>query len=292
MIALGRVYMLLPGLLLYALGWEVALALGQDFDAGRFLLGYLAFALPHLSMSYSDDYFDGEGDRLGRPAGFTGGSGVLLRSPQLAPAALRAAKALLIAGFMALVAFIILYPSSWLLPFVFVSGAMLGWYYSAPPVRLSARGMAEVSTMIGVGVIMPLAGCLCSGLVPLPGLVLFMVPLSLYALSFILSVELPDAEADRASGKSTYVSRNGVEAGSRLAALAMISGTLSLALICLDGTFIPKEMAVLTAASIVPAAVFLLLAIARPPADVRALAGVSGLVAFLIMALLAIPLLA
>jgi 1,4-dihydroxy-2-naphthoate octaprenyltransferase len=286
--ALGRAYMLLPGLLLYMLGWGIALAMGQTFDLLRFLLGYAAFALPHLSVSYSDDYFDQEGDRLGHPAGLTGGSGVLVRSPQLASAALFIAKLLLALGFLASLVFILVYPDSWPVLLVFIVGGLLGWYYSAPPVRFSSRGLGEEAAVAGVGIIMPLSGFMCSGASLVFSMAALALPLACFALTFILSVELPDADADRKGGKNTYVSRRGVEGGSRLIALASCIGTLSFLVIYLWGGFLPQEMMALSLASLLPTALFVLLAILRPEALLRARAGVSALMAFLVIAVTAI----
>ncbi|MEI6797461.1 MAG: prenyltransferase, partial [Methanomassiliicoccales archaeon] len=252
LLTLGRVYMLLPGLLLYTLGWEVALSLGAAWDMGRFLLGYAAFILPHLSVSYSDDYFDLEGDRLGHPAGISGGSGVLVRSPQLAPLALLLAKLLLAGGMLLALLFVIAFPSSWIMLPLFVIGGLLGWYYSAPPVRLTARRLSEVATAVGVGVIMPLAGFLCSGAALAPGMVLLLVPLVCFALCFILSVEMPDREADMASGKASFISRYGLDAGSHLAAATAVLGTVSLLLLGQLGSFLPVAMTRLGLLSIIP----------------------------------------
>jgi len=290
LLTLGRAFMLLPGLLLYALGWEVALALGQVWDPLRFLFGYAAFLLPHLSVSYSDDYFDMKGDRLGNPAGISGGSGVLVRSPQLAPLALLLAKALLAGGMLLAVLFVIAFPSSWIMLPVFIFGGLLGWYYSAPPLRLTGRGLSEVATVVGVGVIMPMAGYLCSGAVLVPGMVLLLLPLMCFALCFILSVEMPDAEADQASGKNSFISQHGLEAGSQVAALAALLGTISLLLLGQIGSFLPIAMTRLGLLSLIPALIFVILALRHPRAASRAKAGAAALVLLLALAMAALPL--
>lgn len=273
--------MLVPGLLLYILGWEMASALGQDFDPFRFLLGYAAFLLPHLSVSYSDDYFDQEGDRLGHPAGISGGSGVLVRSPQLASLALRISQLLLAGGMLLAFVFVAVFPSSWIMLPIFVLGGLLGWCYSAPPLRLAARGLGEVATIVGVGVIMPLAGYLCSGAAIVAGMVLLLLPLMCFALCFILSVELPDLGADRSSGKVGLISRHGVEVGSRLAVMAAWLGSLGLFLLWLASGFLPEAMLRLAMLSLIPSAVFAFLAWRRPKAEARANIGVASLLLFL-----------
>jgi 1,4-dihydroxy-2-naphthoate octaprenyltransferase len=50
--------------------------------------------LAQASLSFSNDYFDAEADRFTVPGVFSGGSGVLVRHPELKPMALRIAVTL------------------------------------------------------------------------------------------------------------------------------------------------------------------------------------------------------
>jgi 1,4-dihydroxy-2-naphthoate octaprenyltransferase len=102
------------------------------------------------------------------------------------------------------------------LPALFVLGNGIGWFYSAPPVRLSSRGLGEAATATAIGLLIPGMGYLAiAGSLDLTFL-LAAFPILLYGAAFILSVEIPDREADALSAKMTYIVRNGVTAGMRL----------------------------------------------------------------------------
>jgi len=92
-----------------------------------------------------------------------------------------------------------------------VVGLFLGWAYSAPPLRLSARGLGELSVGLGFGVVIPVgaayvqlgrfdAAALWAGL-PFA----FLITLVLYINQF------PDLRADTASGKRNWVVRLGAQ---------------------------------------------------------------------------------
>lgn len=104
-------------------------------------------------------------------------------------------------------------PNPWFAGLI-VAGLLLGWAYSAPPLRLSARGLGEVSTAFAF-VLMPgfgyaaAAGDLDAGFVPLA------LPLLLLGFSFIFAVELPDLEADTAAGRRNFTVRHGRTAAAR-----------------------------------------------------------------------------
>jgi len=209
LLKLGRWHFVFGGLLLFLLGVLLARANGASLEPGRLLLGYAALFCAHLSVSYSNDYFDRAGDRFSTPSPFAGGSGVLVAHPGLGPAA-RAIALGLIAASLALGAlFAWLYRPHWsFFPFV-AAGNALGWFYSAPPVRLSSRGLGELSTSISIGLMLPGMGFfVASGGIGTAFLVLAL-PLLMYGLAFIVSVEIPDVEADREAGKRTLALRFG-----------------------------------------------------------------------------------
>jgi len=206
---LGRLHFIGAGLLLFLFGALLAALHGADLTLRRLIMAYLAFFPAHLSVSYSNDYFDTEVDALARPTLFTGGSGVLVANPRLRPVALRLAVGLmacsvLLGAFFALTSDLPL----WFLGYLIV-GNFLGWFYSAPPLRLSARGFGEVATTLIIGLAVPSMGYLVMQGRLDSGFWLLVPPLLLVGLAFILLVEIPDMEADRKGGKNTLVSREG-----------------------------------------------------------------------------------
>ncbi|MCX6651950.1 MAG: prenyltransferase [Methanomassiliicoccales archaeon] len=225
---LARLHFLIPGILLYILGSLLAWQRGAPIDLMRFVLGYAIFAPAHLSVSFSNDFFDREADRSAERTVLSGGSGVLVQEPSLAKFAVRFAIGLIVLSLTMTLAFALAYHMPlYFVPFV-IFGALLGWFYSAPPLRLAYRGWGEVSTALASGFIMPGMGYLSiSGSLDI-WFVVLSVPLLCYGLFFILTVETPDEESDRRSGKNGYLVRHGLRRASELSVVATGAGTLLL----------------------------------------------------------------
>jgi len=209
LIRLARLHFLLAGLALFILGASWAILLGAPFSPLRLLLGYLVFFPAHLSVSYSNDYFDVAADRHSTPGLFSGGSGILVNHPELRKPAKWIALALIGCSLAMGILFAVIYSAQlWFLGYVLV-GNLLGWFYSAPPLRLAYRGLGELATTIIAGLLAPGMGYLVARGYLDRQWWLLALPLPLYGLAFILSVEIPDEEADRLGGKRTAVVRWG-----------------------------------------------------------------------------------
>jgi 1,4-dihydroxy-2-naphthoate octaprenyltransferase len=194
---------------LFAFGALWAVLLGAPVYLSRILLGYLVLLPAHLSVSYSNDYFDVDVDKYDKPTIFTGGSGVLVDDPGLRKPAKWIAITLILCSLALGIIFTMMYSFPiWFLGFV-VLGNLLGWFYSAPPIRLAYRGLGELSMTFSIGLLIPGLGFLVtSGQLNWDGLV-FILPLTLYGLAFIINVEIPDMESDRLGNKRTWVARKG-----------------------------------------------------------------------------------
>lgn len=223
---LARMHFLVPGIMLYTLGALLAAARGSALTWDRFLFGYSIFFLAHLSVSFSNDYFDREGDARSEPTPLSGGSGVLVEHPELARFSLGTAIALLLASGLVAAAFTWHFGYDLTFLAFAVLGGWLGWLYSAPPLRLAYRGMGEVTTLLAAGLVMPGMGYyVISGRLDLWFLALS-APLMCYGLFFILTVEMPDVESDSISGKSNLLVRHGRGRGALLSLLACLVGSV------------------------------------------------------------------
>lgn len=231
LIRLGRLHFLIPGVLLYTLGALLAIENGFTFNPGLFLFGYAIFFFGHLSVHFSNDYFDREADRAAQRTPVSGGSGVLVDQPELANLALMIAILLLGASMVTAIAFTVFYSFSlWFLLFA-VLGGLLGWFYTAPPLKLVHRGLGEASTALAIGFIMPGMGYyVMSGRIDL-WFVVLSLPLICYGLYFIVTVEMPDIDSDRASGRVNLLVNFGLRNGTRVALLALGLATISLSII-------------------------------------------------------------
>ena len=225
-IRIGRFRFLIAGFLLFAMGSLAAVYGGSAFDLNRFLFGYLAVASGHLSVSYSNEYFDRDSDRFGTPSAFSGGSGVLVRRPELAGGAYRLAILLIGLSLGTGLAYAIIYPESLsVFPLVLI-GNLMGWYYSAPPLRFVARGWGEMATALSFGIILPGMGYLVIAGKFDPLFAAFSVPLLCYGWYFIMTVEIPDEEADRRAGKLTLIAKRGRRFGLQVILVSALGATL------------------------------------------------------------------
>jgi len=209
LLQLARPQFLIASLALFIIGAAWGILLGAPVSLLRILLGYLIILPAHLSVSYSNDYFDVEVDKHSKPTLFSGGSGILVENLHLRKPALWIAITLNLCSVGLGILFLILYSVPiWFLGYVVVSN-LIGWLYSAPPFRLVYRGLGELLTAFTSGFLIPGMGVLVTqGTLNGDGL-LFTIPLMLYGLAFILAVEIPDVEADCLGEKKTWVARKG-----------------------------------------------------------------------------------
>jgi 1,4-dihydroxy-2-naphthoate octaprenyltransferase len=180
---------------LFAFGALWAVLMGAPVYLSRILLVYLVLLPAHLSISYSNDYFDIDVDKYDKPTLFSGGSGVLVDHPELRKPAKWTAITLILCSLALGIVFQILYSFPiWFLGIVLL-GNLLGWFYSAPPLRFAYRGLGELSMAVSIGLLIRFGYLVTSGQINMDGL-LFIIPLMLYGLAFILNVEIPDMESD------------------------------------------------------------------------------------------------
>jgi 1,4-dihydroxy-2-naphthoate polyprenyltransferase len=207
---------LLSGLALFVFGVSLAMI----------LLGYLVLLPAHLSISYSNDYFDVDVDKYDKPTFFSGGSGILVAHPELRKPAQWIAITLIFFSLVFGLVFQIVYSLEMGFICFVLLGNLVGWFYSAPPIRLAYRGLGELSMMLSIGLLIPGLGYLVTRGPMNQDEFLFIAPLMLYGLAFILTVEIPDMEADRLGNKRTWVARKGRGFGFTVIAASLLCATL------------------------------------------------------------------
>jgi 1,4-dihydroxy-2-naphthoate octaprenyltransferase len=222
-IKLARPQFLLASLVLFIMGAAWAIILGAEPGFWKLFWGYLIVFCAQLSVSFSNDYFDADSDRYGDPSLFAGGSGILVKNPEMNGFSWKAAVSLICFSLFLGFTFTIYYGFPFWFFGLIVIGNLLGWYYAAPPVRLSSHGLGEISTCIIAGTFLPGMGYLAAaGTLDGNGFVI-MIPLLLIGLAFILSVEIPDMEADQQGGKWTWVARKGRAFGFRVVGILLLA---------------------------------------------------------------------
>jgi 1,4-dihydroxy-2-naphthoate octaprenyltransferase len=218
----------------------LALLAGFENDLTKFFWGYVIFGSAQLSVSFSNNYFDRHSDRNSVKTAFSGGSNILLENPELQFYALFISIFLLCFSIIVNLIFTVVYAYPiWFFIFV-LFGGLLGWFYTAPPLKFAYRGLGELSTMLAVGFFMPGMGYfVVSG--TLDSLFkLIILPLSCYGLFFIITVELPDLESDALANKKNFLVKWGRTTGKFISVLATGFGTLMLTMLFVLG--IANEM--------------------------------------------------
>lgn len=242
-LVLGRLRFLSIGVALYVLGSLLALFSGARLDPARIVFGYLILFLGHLSVHYSNDYFDYRSDCLNRNCATSGGSGILVGDPGLLRFAWLFGLMLAILSVFSAVLFtaVYTYPLSYL-GFA-VLGNLVSWYYTAPPLRMGYRPWGVLASTFSVGFLMPAIGDFSTLGHFSPLFRAFMIPLFLQALSFLISVQIPDMEADRRAGKRTIVAILGRDAGFFMMTLSLAAATVYYAAASLVNNVLPLKLA-------------------------------------------------
>jgi 1,4-dihydroxy-2-naphthoate octaprenyltransferase len=232
-IKLGRLHFVGGGFLLFCLGALSAITTGAEFSFSKFLLGYAILFSAHLSVSYSNDYFDYEMDISNKPTIFTGGSGILIESPELRTFAKRFALFLIFLSLVLAIFFTFLFSFPLIFLAFVVFGNLLGWFYTAPPIKLVYRKLGELATVLTAGIMLPGMGYLVMKSGFDISFLILATPLMLYGMVFILGVEIPDMEGDIKGDKRTLIVRKGRSFGFTLMGLGFLLATIYFAIMAL-----------------------------------------------------------
>lgn len=208
MIKLTRAHIGVVVLPSFFLGSLFALLLEFDFQLPIFLIGFLIIFFQYASASYINDYYDFNADQYNRQFGFSGGSGVLQKFPQLKkPALLTGISLLILSLTLTIILSLTTFIPLWSIGYISV-GVFLSYFYSAPPVKMAYRGLGEFPHFIA-GVLNTGWGyILLSGILDF-SILIFAIPFSLHLLTVILLFEIPDKEADIHGGKQNFIVNHG-----------------------------------------------------------------------------------
>jgi 1,4-dihydroxy-2-naphthoate octaprenyltransferase len=224
-IKLGRPKFLVGGFLFYGLGAALAVAAGMPFQLRLFAWGQLIVTSAQLMTHYANDFFDLEADLANRtPTRWSGGSRVLPDGEL--PPGIALAAALVLCSIALAAALVLAFRVSdrpLLMPIAVVM-TTLAWGYSAPPARLAARGLGELTTAAVVTLCVPLLGYYLQAGEVHPRIFAACLLPCLLQFAMLLAIELPDAAGDAATGKRTLVVRLGAATGARLYGALTIAG--------------------------------------------------------------------
>lgn len=206
-VRLSRPLFLYGGFAGVALGAAVAHSEGRSVDVRSYLWAQALVTSFQLMVHYANDYFDLECDARATPTAWSGGSGVLTAGALQPRVALTAALVCAALGLAATTRFALAgnATAAWL----GLAVAVLAWCYSAPPVRLAARGLGELDTALVVAVLVPFVGYAAFAARIDEPIRFVVTTTGLAMFAMMLCVELPDVGADQAAGKRNLVVRVG-----------------------------------------------------------------------------------
>ena len=198
-----RPHIVAGGFLGYLVGALFSLNLGGSFSWTWFALGYMIVLFMDLSTHYNNDYYDVEIDRHAPFKPF-GSVNLFVEHPELRGSAFLVAVGFSVLSILCALVMVSI-GSTWHLLVVVLLFNVLGWLYSAPPVRLHSRRLGEVTIAVGTGFCVPAVGYIVAGGAVDGAFLLFSAPLVLYGFVLSLCLQLPDLESDQALGKKTLV---------------------------------------------------------------------------------------
>jgi 1,4-dihydroxy-2-naphthoate polyprenyltransferase len=203
-----RIHIVLGGFLAFSLGALLAVVGGGRFNFIFFTLGYVVVLLGDLSSHYSNDYFDVEVDKYIGQKKFFAGSNILVSNPNLRLLSRSVSIALLVSSNV-LACILVFFGASIEFFIVILGASLVGWFYSAPPLRFISRGFGEFAVACVTGFAIPGLGYLSiRGQFDLL-FVYFAIPFIIYGLILSLSLQVPDIEVDNKGKKRNLAVRLG-----------------------------------------------------------------------------------
>lgn len=247
LVRLARPHFLVAGVFLYAFGAALARRDGFALPLVPYLLGQGVVTLAQLGVHFGNEAHDLEADRHNaRRTWLSGGSGVLVEGGASRHLALRLSG--LCFGGALLAGAAASWQASASAGAIAAAMVLLGWAYSAPPLRLCARGWGELAAGLVVAGLVPALALALAGAGFGPWRLLALAPGVVEVAVAVAVLSLPDAPSDAAAGKRTLVVRLGARASRRVIAAAwLLAAGLGLALLAHRGAPIlalPAGMAV------------------------------------------------
>lgn len=208
------------------LGTTIAWADKRLFNPGLFLLTLFGALSLHTATAMFNEFFDyqSKADLLVTHRNpYAGGSRVLTIAGGLQPRNLLAAS-MVFSLMGAVVGLYLTFLAGLTILVLGLVGFLFIYSYTAPPLRLSYRGLGEAAVGVSFGPLMVLGSYMVqAGTLDLAPLLLSMT-VGLFTATILLFNEFPDYESDRAVGKRTLVVRLGYSSAIRLC-----KGSLALA---------------------------------------------------------------
>ncbi len=194
---------LVPVLLGTVIAWD-----DEFFNFGLFLLALLGASFFHLGTNVMNDYFDhtsGVDEANLTPTPFAGGSRLVQRGLVDATSLRNLAWGFYAAG--TAVGLILLALTGPELLIFGLAGFLLGYLYTAPPIRLVHHGVGEIAIGLGFGPIMVLGAYWVQAQQLSTAALYASIPVGILIATVLYINEIPDRMWDEKAGKRTLITR-------------------------------------------------------------------------------------
>lgn len=207
LIKIIRFHIVAGGVLAFLVGVLMALLQQSTFDLAKIILAYCIVFLGDLSTHFSNDYYDVEIDKNIKTEKSFSGRKILVNYPALQKNAKKISQILLSLSILLALLSVIFFGAPIMLLVIALIVDLLGWYYSVPPIRLSQRGLGEITVAFATGFAIPSIAYL-SVRNQLDSFWLFLtIPFMLYGFMLSLNLEAPDILTDKKHGKTNLATK-------------------------------------------------------------------------------------
>jgi 1,4-dihydroxy-2-naphthoate octaprenyltransferase len=132
--------------LAFSIGTLLGVLNGGVFSLSHVILGYLVVFCGDLSSHYSNEYYDVDVDQYVQKRKVFAGKGILVDNPRLRPISWSISITLLVLSIVFAGITVLWYDVPVVFILITIGANLLGWFYSAPPLRLTARGLGEITS--------------------------------------------------------------------------------------------------------------------------------------------------
>ena len=190
------------------LGLSYSVYQGYTLDWATAVLSLLAAVLLHAGINVLNDYYDAlngtDDNNDERIFPFTGGSRFIQNEVMTRQQTLIYGVCLMLA--VILIGSYLVAQTGAALFWLGLTGIVIGWGYSAPPLRLNSRGLGELCLLAGFS-LLPLGAWLVQTGNLSTNVVAIAIPVGLLTANLLFINQFPDRKADIQAGKLHWVAR-------------------------------------------------------------------------------------
>ncbi len=190
------------------LGLSYSVYQGYTLDWATAVLSLLAAVLLHAGINVLNDYYDAlngtDDNNDERIFPFTGGSRFIQNEVMTRQQTLIYGVCLMLA--VMLIGSYLVAQTGAALFWLGLTGIVIGWGYSAPPLRLNSRGLGELCVLAGFS-LLPLGAWLVQTGNLSTNVVAIAIPVGLLTANLLFINQFPDRKADIQAGKLHWVAR-------------------------------------------------------------------------------------